>query len=231
MAIVVAFTPSTVTLSTTGGTSTFTLTDATTGYGTRSNFGVYLTVFKTDFSGGMSPVTSSANGVPTTSTIWAVDFTQDGWYQGLYVAIPVWSSGTTYNQYDAVYDLSSNTSYISITGANLNHAVTNPTYWTAVSDPSAIALNVGLSNESLNLNGVTGSAQTLNFSQIPLTRQAFGYQTGIAFLEESTDSKRTKDVRKYHLLGLSVDAMYESDIAGDYQTVEIIARRAQVLFT
>jgi hypothetical protein len=227
MAIVVSFTPSVVTLNTTGGPSTFTLTDATTGYGTRSNFGVYLTVFKTDFSGLMSSMVSTQNGVPTTSTIWTVNFQADGWHQGLYVAVPLWNSGTTYNQYDAVYDLSSNKVYTSVAGSNLNHSVLLSQYWTSVLDPTVLALNVGLTNASGNLNGTTGAVATINFSQYPLTKQAFGTQTGIAFLEESTDAKRTKDVRKYHLLELAVNGMKNADNALQYQLVEIYARRAQ----
>lgn len=226
MAITVSFTPSSVTLSTTGGSSTFTLTDNSTYTSpARNAVGVFLTVFKTDYSGLMSPLTATANdGDPATDSVWTVVFTSDGWHQGLYVAVPNYSGGTTYAKYDAAYDPTSHNVYVSAVAGNVGHALSNTTYWNVVSDPTTLAQNVGLSNESANI-----TAATLNFVEYPYLKQGFGYQTGIAFLEESTDAKRTKDVRKYHLLELAVNCINESDIAGDYQTAEIVARRASEL--
>lgn len=226
MAITVSFTPSSVTLSTTGGSSTFTLTDNSTYTSpARNAVGVFLTVFKTDYKGAMSPLTSSSDDSdPATDSIWTVIFSSDGWHQGLYVAVPNYNGGTTYAKYDAAYDTSSKQVYVSSIAGNIGHALSNTTYWSVVSDPTTLALNVGLSNESANI-----TATTLNFVEYPYIKQGFGTQTGIAFLEESTDAKRTKDVRKYHLLELAVNCINESDIAGDYQTAEIVARRASAL--
>jgi hypothetical protein len=226
MAITVSLVASEVTLSTTGGNSTFTQTDAST-YGSplRNAVGVYVSVFKVDYQGNRSPLTTTSDASsPTTDSVWTTIFTADGWHQSLYAAIPNYSAGT-YNLYDCAYVPSNKTSWISSIASN-NNALTGSggTGWVQLSDPSQIALNAGAINESLNC-----TTAILNFVLYPLVKQQFGIQTGVAFLEQSTDSKRTKDVLKYHLYALAVDGIRQANSALNYALAEIFARRASLI--
>lgn len=223
MAITVSLTPSAVLLSTTGGNSTFTQTDSST-YGSpaRGAVGVYISTWKCDFQGNRSTITSTTNNSnPLTDTIWTCIFTIDGWYQSLYAALPTYSAGT-YNQYDAVYVTSNKTSWQSTIASNSN-ALTGAggTGWVQLLDPTQLCLYIGLSNVAANC-----TLAVYNFVQYPLVSQQFGIQTGIAFLEQSTDSKRNKDVLKYHLYALAVDGIKQGNVAQNYTLAEIFARRA-----
>lgn len=226
MAITVSLTTSAVTLSTTNGISTFTLTDNSVYTSpSRGSVAVYVTIFKVAYNGNRSSITTTSNNNnPATDSIWTGIFTTDGWNQALYAAIPNYSAGT-FNQYDAVYIASNKTVWRSSIAANSN-ALTGSggTGWDIITDPTSLVLNTGLSNQSNNI-----TASIPNFVLYPLIKQQFGLQTGIAFLEQSTDSKRTKDVLKYHLYALAVDSINQADIASDYALAEIIARRASAI--
>lgn len=227
MAITVVFTPSVTTLATSvGGVSTFTMTDISTYVSpSRSGYGVYLTTYKTDFSGGNSPVTSAQNATPTTSSVWTVNFTSDGWYQSYFSGIPNYSAGT-YNLNDAAYVVSNQTTWLSIIASNSNALTgTGGTGWVQVIDPTRLALNAGLSNQSNNI--ITA---IINFVQYPLTEQQAGKQVSSAFLEESTSSKRTKDVRNYNLVALALNGMKYAAKNGNYAQAEIYARRITYYF-
>lgn len=210
-------------------TKLVTFVDATTYTSpVRTAQGVFVKIFKVDYAGNRTALTTTPNNVDPASastTTWAATFTEDGWYQMLYVAAPTYSGAATYAQYDAVYDPTTKLVYRSKSAGNIGNALVNTTFWEFIADPSSLALNVGTSLASPNLNTNT-SVTTLNLGLYPETRVAFGSSTATAFLEATSTYKRSQDVRTYELLGLAIDGMKIADSRQSYSLLETFARRA-----
>lgn len=131
-----------------------TLTDSTV-YGganpARNQVAVYLTAFKVDEDLVETALTIAAFD-PELATTFTVTNTIDGRYRFKFVIINNWDVATTYDQYDLVWDTTQNAfyEYINATPSSGN-AVTNPTYWTTVADPTTKIANVGTAQEADNL--------------------------------------------------------------------------------
>lgn len=211
-------------------TSVITITDASTySTPTRAQVGVFVKVYKTDYQGAKSAITTTGNASdPETDVSWTCNFPTDGWFQIAYVAPQDYAGGTTYAKYDAVFDPATNNVYRSKSNGNLGNALNNTTFWELITDPAALAFNIGTATESLNMTAYTG--QTVqNIVLFPLTKVEFGTETGLAFLEASSDYKRSEDVRLAELLQLAVTAMTVANDRQEYSLGEIFARRARDL--
>lgn len=232
MAITISFPAANISTDLT--TNLITIVDGTTYTSpVRTAQGVFVSVYKTDFDGSRTPLATTANNADPASAstnTWTCPFTKDGWHQIFYVAAPTYSGGTTYAQYDAVYDPSTKKIYRSKSAGNLGNAISNTTFWELIPDATSLSLNVGTSIASPNLNTNT-SVAIVNFGVNPVTRVAFGDQTAKAFLEVSSNYKRSQDVRNYELLGLAVDSMKIADARQNYTFYEIAARKASSIIT
>ena len=119
----------------------------------RGDVGVFISAFKTNSSSVQTEIDVDPSDTdPAIDNSWQFDVTSDGWYQFYYVAIPNYSGGTTYSQYDAAYDPATKLAYRSIGGANTGNPLTDPTFWEALTDPAELAGNIDLANESLNID-------------------------------------------------------------------------------
>ena len=193
----------------------------------RTSLAVYVKLSKTDYTGAKTLLTTTANNADPTSAgtnIWTAPYTADGWHQILFVALPFYAGGTTYAQYDAVYE--SGSVYRSKSAGNIGNAVSNTTYWELISDPTSLALTAGTSTGSPNLAAITSTA-VLSFGVRASISAAFGDQAGDAFLEMTSDYKRSQDVRMHELLALAVDSIDTADSRQNYSALEIYARRAE----
>lgn len=194
----------------------------------RATCGVYVKVYKTDYTGAREYLTTTSNnGDANTDSQWTYTFTTDGWCQVAYVAVPDWAV-TTYAKYDAVFDFTNKIVYRSKIAANVvaNLAsLSNTTNWEVISDPTSLVFNIGTAIQSVNLNTNT-SVVLLNVLPYPITKVNFGTVTGNAFLEASSDYKRSQNVRLYELLGLAVDGMKVAIDRQEFSKGELYARRA-----
>lgn len=228
MAVTISFPAANITVDLSA--STITAVDGST-YGSplRNTLGVYLSIYKVDYAGSRTLLTTTGNNAnPQTDTQWVCSYSTDGWYKFFYVGVPNYAGGTPYAQYDAAYDNVNKRVYRSKSAGNIGNALVNTTFWELISDPASLVLNIGTSTASVNLNTITSIAN-LNVGLYPTTKVKFGDQCGLAFLEASSTYKRSQDVRNYELLGLAVDDMKECDSRQQYSLLEITARRASAL--
>lgn len=191
---------------------------------TRLTCGVFVKAYKTEYDGNKLALTTTGDtNDANTDTSWTFPYTSDGWYKVAYVAIPDFAGGT-YNQYDAVFDSGNKIVYRSKI-ANNSSALNVTTSWEVITDPAALAFNVGASNESANITAITG-VTVLNSVLDSFLREEFGTQAGKAFLEASSDYKRSQDVRTHELLSLAIKAIEIANTRQEYSEGEIFARRA-----
>lgn len=209
--------------------STITTTDGSTYTSpSRTTCGVFVKIYKVDAEANTSALVTTPNDSdPGIASSWTADYASDGWYQDFYVAVPDWAV-TSYDQYDAVYQPTTQIVYRSRVNSNsvtTEADLLNTTNWEVISEPTSLCLNVGTSIESDNLTVITSIA-TFNEILYSLTKQAFEEQTGIAFLEQASSYRRPQDVRLYNLLGVAYDGMIIADDNQEYVLGEVIARRA-----
>lgn len=127
------------------------LTDSTIYGGSnpnRNQVAVYVYPVKVDEEQVETPLTI-ASFDPETATTFTVTNTVDGWYQYYFLIVNNWLIGTTYNQYDLVWDTTQNQfyQYINVT-PSAGNVVTNLTYWMAVTNP---ALLIDTDSEPTNI--------------------------------------------------------------------------------
>lgn len=223
MAIAIGLTSFTANLN----TNVANVVDATTGYVTRSSFGVLTYAYKCDYTGAQTPYpTVGNNGNPQSDTEWTFTYSTDGWVQVYMVVAPVYSSGTTYNQYDCVYDPISKLIYTSIAGSNTGHTPSSsPTYW-VVSTVPGVVNSIGTSNQSNNLNNTTGAAGVINTIMWAITTFNYDNYCAVASLESCMDCKRTWDVTRVQFLRMMLDGLIIASQRQDYTNGEKICRRA-----
>lgn len=227
MALVVSLTPFTIALT----TSIATVVDATTGYGTRSNFGVFTLARKLDFTGAATSITTTGNNAnPASDTQWTFSYSNsDGWYQIYFVAAPAYAGGTTYNQYDAVYDPATKSLYTSINGGNIGHTPSSsPTFW-LLSSVNTIINNIGGAQASANLNGTLGVTAIVNTILYAQTTFNYGNLCVSASLEPCSDCKRRWDVTQLQYLRIILDGLQIASQRLDYSNGEKACRRAIAL--
>lgn len=210
---------------------TATLTDGSTYTSpARSACAVFVKAYKVDHAGNRTALTTTGDdGDPETDNVWTWDYTADGWYQIFYVAVPDFAVAS-YDQYDAVFRPSNGAVYRAKQSATITTEadLANTTYWEVISEPTSLCLNVGASNQSVNLNTIT-SITISNTISSAIIKEAFGTATGEAFVEATSNYKRSEDVRLYELLGLAVDGINIANDRQEYSLGEIIARRATSL--
>jgi hypothetical protein len=200
---------------------------------TRVTCGVYVKAYKTEYDGNKLALATVGNTAdPNTDSSWTFPYNSDGWYKIAYMAIPDYvTPGTPYNLYDAVFDPAAKVVYRSKIAAN-SSALNVTASWEVISDPAALAFNVGAANESLNISNVAVTGVTvLNSVLTPIITEAFGTQAGKAFLEASSDYKRSQDVRTHELLSLALKAIAVADARQNYSEGEIFARRATAIIS
>src|SRR5690242_6543006 len=89
----------------------------------RASTNVFVQGFKVSSSSSQTAIVVTGNDEdPETDTSWDFDVATDGWYQFYYAAIPDYAGGTTYSQYDAVYDPSTSEVYVSVVDGNVGNA-------------------------------------------------------------------------------------------------------------
>lgn len=226
MALTVSLTPFAVNLITNIGT----VTDATLGYGTRGNYGVFVKAYKLDYLGSTSGfVMTGSNADPAIDTSWTWGFTTDGWYQFWYIAAPLYAGGTTYAQYDAVYSTSDKSVYTSLSAGNLGHTpASSPTFWVKQSDPTALNSLVGTAQAPANIVTNTGYGK-INTILYPVTTYNYGNLAANSALEPCSDCKRTWDVTQLQVLRGMLDGLIIASQRQDYSNGEKICRRAITL--
>ncbi len=117
----------------------------------RSDVAVYLTAYKVD-EDQVETALEVEDFDPETADEFITENTIDGWYKYNFVIIPVWLVGTTYNQYDLVWDTVTAAFYEYINASSsAGNAVTDVNYFTPVADPTVKIANVGIATESGNL--------------------------------------------------------------------------------
>lgn len=127
------------------GTSS-TWTDSTVYGGSgpaRNTVGLFLTAYKMDkLQVATSLSVTSFN--PETATTLTTTNTIDGWYRYFFIICPYWLIGTTYNQYDIVWDHATLAFYRYINiSPSAGNAVSNTTYFSPIPDPTS-AIRSGL---------------------------------------------------------------------------------------
>lgn len=218
--------PNTVALTTaiSSDHTTLTVTDSTVYTDpTRAGCGVFLSIFKVNVNGQETEEASTLDNEDAGVTgSWTIGLTKDGHYRYKYIATPDYNVGTTYDQYDLVFDPASNVVYRSVVGTNLGNAVSNDAFWVAIPDPVSIVDNVGTSIQSDNVD-------TLVFDKLVSTITADSRDTMAvhAAIECCTDSERLKNVSTYDLLDLFVAGIEASEAEGLFSKGERIARRAE----
>lgn len=206
---------------------TATITDSTV-YGTggnpaRADLRVFVNAYKGASDGTLEALTlASDDGDPQTNTLWSWTFTRDGYHKVLYVAIPQYAGGTTYAQYDSVFDASTDIVYRSKSAGNVGNALSNTTFWEVVPDPATLANNFEEANESTNIT-------SLIYLRVlrPLSERGFANKIG-----ESCGCNDCEDqiIPDYNLFGFWLDAAEVADIRSQVLEGEIISRRIESKF-
>lgn len=191
----------------------------------RATVGVFINVYKVDFQGGETLIsTTKDNDDPDSTILWTFDLDQDGHYRYKYAAPPDYSAGTSYSIYDAVYDSVNNLVYTSKTNGNIGNALNNTTYWLPISDPATLADYMDTSQEPTNTdiyieNRVIGV----------LTADKRDNHAVEASLECCMDCERNKDIDVFTLLDVFTEALIVADETAEYNKGERIARRADAI--
>lgn len=131
-----------------------TWTDSTV-YGTsnpnRNEVAVYLTAQKVNETLVESALTVTTFD-PEVVTVFTTTNDIDGHHRYKFVIIPNWLVGTTYNQFDLVWDPTLNAFYEFINSTpTAGIVVADVNYWVIVADPTTKIANVGTISESGNL--------------------------------------------------------------------------------
>lgn len=129
----------------------------------RSGVGVFLKVYKVSYlsvkdARDLEPDSDDASLV----TEWRFDLPKDGWHLIEYVAVPDYSSGTTYDQYDAVYDGNTNKVYRSKQPGNIGQSLVDTSYWEEIAEPATLAENKDTVTESANIDSLLYNKIILN---------------------------------------------------------------------
>jgi len=199
----------------------FTITDNTV-YGTGDNparnaLKLYLSAYKMSYGNEATPL-SVESYTPASVTDWGIEYTIDGWYKVYFAAFEQYNAGTTYNQYDAVYNGS--VVYRSKVGSNLGQDTADITYWEVISDPASLANNKGESNESANIN-------SLVYNRVFAANGQYTYGNLISDGSTCTDCDEAVLLAQYDLFDMWLSAMAVADAREEVLEGEEIARKIQ----
>lgn len=189
----------------------------------RNTLRVFMKALKVAFDNTEEnlPLTSNT-GDPATVSQYTWSYTKDGYTKFYYVAIPAYSGGTTYAHYDAVYD-GTNTVYRSKVAGNVGQSLSNTAYWELITDPAALAANVGTSSESLNITSYV-YRRVLR----PLSQQK--YSQTIAANCVCTDCDEDNIVQQYNYFSVLLNGMAVADTQTEVVKGEVIARKIESSF-
>lgn len=200
-------------------------------YGTGGNparvdVAVYITGEKIDKDGAAEYDVDMSYGSgtdETDATTFTFDVDEDGRYKFKYAIIENYDNATAYSTYDVVY--SSGVVYQAIQSTTGN-APPNATYWSVVSEPTALLDDVGTASESGNL-----AYQEFNQIIYPFSKVGFGNAAEAAALECCSDCERGEDVKLYELMGVFIDAMSICNQREKWTKGEKIARKSAELIS
>lgn len=117
-------------------TGSYNVTTNPEGYGApneaRSNLYLKLMVHLRK-STGREIISVAAYNENTVSN-WSVTISEDGWYELYLFGCKAWGSGITYQTGYITYDLSTDKFYRSLQNSNINHAVTDASWWAEATD-------------------------------------------------------------------------------------------------
>lgn len=198
-----------------------TLTDSTVYGGAnpdRNEVAVFLKAYKVDVDQVKSSLAIESFD-PELATTFRVTNDVDGWYQFLFAIVDYWLIGTTYNEDDIVWSPTEDAFYLYINASpSAGNLVTNSTYFTEISDPTAYP-----------------DAPNIIFQQLD---KVITYQTGVCFIKAA--SKHAKDYcdgdgcgcdtrlgRLYHKIRELFTNMGFNDVRGLYLEGEKNARLAE----
>ncbi len=206
---------------------TATITDATTfSSPLRSTVGVFLKVYKVDESAVKTAITATGNTSDAdTVANWTFDIDSDGWYLAYYVSIPDYSGGTTYSQYQAVFDSSTDGVYRSKVNSNVGQSLSNTTYWEAITDPATLAANEDTATESTNIDSLIYNDIILNqLSEFRGDKAIEFAQEGASVIEEPSESSWL-----FAIADVQYEAALIAELRQQYAAAERYVRRADEL--
>lgn len=216
----------TLNFSTAADNTTATITDATTYTSpTRATCGVFINVYKTDYEGAQTKLSTILDNSDANSTsTWTFNLDVDGWYQVYYFAPPDYASGTSYAKYAAVFDPGSQAVYRSKSNGNLGNSLSNTTYWEIISDPAILAENFGTSTASANTDSqVVNKIYSVNNQEIR-DRYAVDIASDLC-----ADCSLDKDINLFEVYDLFVEGLNHAEEYSEFLQGERIARRAEAL--
>jgi hypothetical protein len=202
-----------------------TITDETV-YGTggnpaRSAVGVFLSAYKVDYENSATALTVTGDdGDPDTDSAWTFEYTIDGFYRFYFAIIPDYDVGTTYSQYQAVFDSSTGNVYRSVVNGNVGQSLSNTSYWESVADASLLAANKGTSTESTN---ITSTIYLRVFSAN--SQYTYGNQLSEQCL--CSDCDEDEALRSYNIFAKMLDEVAVADSRSEVLDGELICRRIQ----
>lgn len=207
--------------------TTIVITDNTTFTSpVRSGLRVYLSGDKMKADNTVNyALTVTGNSTPDLVTSWSVtksvatQVLDDGWTRFKYAALQAWSNATTYGLYDAVY--SGTVVYRSKQAGNLNHLVTDTTWWEVISDPSSLALNKGETNESTNIASLIYEVEVAATAELAFANKIWELS------QLSGEADREENVDIYKLLDIWINGLYVADDRSQHPQGEVIARRIE----
>ena len=217
-----------VSLTTTVNTDdTATITDATTfSSPARSGVGVFLQVYKVNHLSVKTELAADPDADdPETVASWTFDITDDGWYLAYYVSIPDYNAGTTYSQYDAVFDPTTDLVYRSKQAGNVGQSLVNTTYWEAISEPATLAINQDTVTESANIDSLIYNDIILNqVSAYRGDKAIAAAQEGASATEEPTEASWQFAIADFHM-----ESALTAEIRQQYAAAERYIRRMDEL--
>lgn len=218
----------TVSLSTTVNTdTTATITDGTTfASPIRSGVGVFVNVYKVSaLSVQTALVVTSNNSDPETDTTWTFPIEEDGWYQAYYVSVPDYAGGTTYDQYEASFDPSTNLVYRSKVDTNVGQSLANTTYWEPITDPASLAANEDTATESTNIDSLVYNKIILNqVTNYRGDKAIESAQEGASAVDEPIES-----TWYFSIADFNMEAALTSEIRQQFAAAERYVRRMDEL--
>lgn len=206
-----------------------TLTDTTT-YGapnvTRAGCGVFVSAAKVDYGNAETDLTVTTDDTdPETDSTFTFSYTNgDGYYKMRYVAIPDYNSGTTYAQYDAVFDPATNIVYRSKSAGNVGNAVSNTTYWEVITDEAGLADNKEEANESANID-------SLVYERVFTANAQYGYGNLVSQNSMHTEADDEDLIWEYDVFSIMLNGAITADERTEPLSGELICRKIETRFS
>jgi hypothetical protein len=189
----------------------------------RADVRVFVSGFKMSYENEATDLTVTGDDEdPETDSSWRFNIPEDGYFK-FYVSIITdeYDTGTTYDQYDAVYD--GNTVYRSVVANNLNNALNNPTYWEEITDPASLANNKGQANESTNITSTI-------YLRVLSPNSAYYFANMTSDNWGAVDTIEDEPLQNYIIFRMWLDAVAIADSRSEVLDGELICRRIQAKF-